>query len=234
MLAKLLVVLFTAALAVAAPVHAGFEMLSFVLTISSFEQTVGDRGSVDLRAIDIEGALGTWTVDIQYDPEIVAAVACDPAEDGVCDLENSSDTVRITGASAGGLTSDTTLATITFECIAVGESPLQLNFLILTIPEIIVEGELIDGAIDCAAGAVTIDGDVDCDGRVTSIDALYILQFHAALMPTLPCPEGADVNHDGRVDSIDAVLILQFGECLIEPWLCGPPGAAMKAKVFAY
>ena len=215
MLAKLLVVLFTAGLAVAAPVHAGFETLTFVLTIGSLEQTVGDRGSVDLRVIDIEGALGAWTIDLHYDPEIVAAVACDPAEDGVCELEHSSDTVRVIGASAGGLTSDTTLATITFECIAVGGSSLQLTLLILSIPEIIIEGEIIDGAIDCAAGDVTIDGDVDCDGRVNSIDALYILQFHAALMPALPCPEAADVNGDGSVDSIDALLILQ---CLA----CGP------------
>ena len=217
MLAKLLVVLFTAGLAVAAPVHAGFETLTFVLTIGSLEQTVGDRGSVDLRVIDIEGTLDAWTVDIQYDPEIVAAVACDPAEDGVCELERSSDTIRVTGASAGGLTSDTTLATITFECIAVGGSSLQLTLLILSIPEVIIEGEIIDGAIDCAAGAVTIDGDVDCDGRVNSIDALFILQFNAALMPALPCPEAADVNGDGRIDSIDALLILQFQDCLICP-----------------
>ena len=218
MLAKLLVVLFTAALAVASPVHAGFEMLSFVLTIGSLEQAVGDRGSVDLRVIDIEGTLGAWTVDIQYDPEIVAAVACDPAEDDSCDLAHSSDTVRVTGASAGGLTADTTLASITFECVAVGGSSLELILQILTIPEIIVEGETIDGAIDCAAaGAPLGDGDVDCDGVVNSIDALYILQFHAALMPALPCPEAADVNGDGGVDSIDALLILQFDACFVCP-----------------
>ena len=216
MLAKLLVVLFTAGLAVAAPVHAGFETLTFVLTIGSLEQTVGDRGSVDLRVIDIEGALGAWTIDLHYDPEIVAAVACDPAEDDVCELERSSDTIRVTGASAGGLTSDTTLATITFECVAVGGSSLQLTLLILSIPEIIIEGEIIDGAIDCAAADHPPRvGDVDCDGVVNSIDALYILQFHAALMPALPCPEAADVNGDGSVDSIDALLILQ---CLA----CGP------------
>ncbi len=64
-------------------------------------------------------------------------------------------------------------------------------------------------------------GDTDCDGEITSIDALFVLQFHAGLTPALPCPGAADVNEDGRVDSIDAALILQFDACpLIEPKFC--------------
>lgn len=53
-------------------------------------------------------------------------------------------------------------------------------------------------------------GDVGCDGLVNSRDALLILQYHAALIDSLPCLENADVNGDGRVNSIDAALTIQY------------------------
>ena len=42
------------------------------------------------------------------------------------------------------------------------------------------------------------------------MDALFILQFFAALLPILPCHQNADVNGSGVVDVIDAALILQL------------------------
>lgn len=53
-------------------------------------------------------------------------------------------------------------------------------------------------------------GDANCSGRANSIDALLILQFSAALIDELACPEAADVDGDGAVLSIDASLILQL------------------------
>ncbi|MCH8993373.1 MAG: S8 family serine peptidase [Chloroflexi bacterium] len=53
-------------------------------------------------------------------------------------------------------------------------------------------------------------GDVNLDSAVTSVDALFIVQFAASLLSSLPCPEGADINNNGTVDVIDAALILQF------------------------
>jgi hypothetical protein len=61
-----------------------------------------------------------------------------------------------------------------------------------------------------AATPVPLMGDVDCGGWVNSIDGLLILQYHAALIGTLPCLSSADVNDDGRIDSIDAALTIQF------------------------
>jgi hypothetical protein len=52
-------------------------------------------------------------------------------------------------------------------------------------------------------------GDADCDQRVTSIDAVLVLQFNASLITALRCQMQADVNHDASVNTIDAVLILQ-------------------------
>ncbi len=51
---------------------------------------------------------------------------------------------------------------------------------------------------------------MDCDQAVNSIDALLVLQWVAALIPTLPCPELADVYPDGQVNAIDAFFILLF------------------------
>jgi hypothetical protein len=55
-----------------------------------------------------------------------------------------------------------------------------------------------------------IRGDANCDTNADSIDALLVLQFNAALIPSLPCPENADYDFDGDIDAIDAALILQF------------------------
>lgn len=216
MFAKVLAFSLVAAVAVISVAHAGSTVISFVLTINSLEQAIGEQGSVDLRATDIDGPLGTWTVDVQYEPETIEAVSCSPSKDSVCDLESSPDTVRVTGASADGLTSDTVLASITFECRSAGMSALALTSQNLSIPELTIDVTTMDGAVVCAEPNFSV-GDVDCDGVVTSIDALLILQFHAGLMLSLPCPENADVNEDSRVDSIDAALILQHESCLICP-----------------
>jgi len=63
-------------------------------------------------------------------------------------------------------------------------------------------------------GGVLI-GDVNCDGLVNAIDALFVLQFIAGLLPAFPCPDAADVDGSGAVTAIDAALILQHAAGLI-------------------
>ena len=58
-------------------------------------------------------------------------------------------------------------------------------------------------------------GDVNEDGRVNSLDALWILFYYVGLVDFVPCPEGADADQDGDIDPIDATLILQFDADLI-------------------
>jgi len=53
-------------------------------------------------------------------------------------------------------------------------------------------------------------GDVNCDGDVSSLDAALVLQYAAAIIDALPCPEAADVDGDGDIDAIDSLLILQY------------------------
>ncbi len=65
-------------------------------------------------------------------------------------------------------------------------------------------------------------GDANCNGGVDSIDAVFILQFSAGLLPSLGCPQNADANGDGVVNSLDAALVLQSAAGLTTS-LGGPP-----------
>jgi hypothetical protein len=59
-------------------------------------------------------------------------------------------------------------------------------------------------------------GDADCDGRVSSLDALLMLQFQAELLVTLPCPRNADVWKNGGIFSLDAFAVLEYVAGLID------------------
>jgi hypothetical protein len=59
-------------------------------------------------------------------------------------------------------------------------------------------------------------GDANCDDAVNATDAVFLLQFGAGLINSLPCPEGGDVNGDGAFDALDATLILQFSAGLLD------------------
>jgi hypothetical protein len=52
-------------------------------------------------------------------------------------------------------------------------------------------------------------GDVNCDG-VSSVDALLLLQFTAALINSFTCPANAYVNADSAANAVDALLVLQY------------------------
>ena len=60
-------------------------------------------------------------------------------------------------------------------------------------------------------------GDVDHNHKLTSMDAMLLMQYKAGLLPadTFFCEECADVNGKTGVNSIDAMLILQFRAGLI-------------------
>ena len=125
------------------------------------------------------------------------------------------------GATASGLTGDSVLARIRFNCDREGVSDLvievrELADATLSDPQPI-SFMVQNGRIACSAQSPVplLLGDADCSGHVDSRDALLVLQFEAALLSSLPCPDLADVNRDGRVDSIDAGLIKQIDAGLI-------------------
>ena len=99
-------------------------------SLSSLMLKVGEQGSVDLLAGNGTEPLGAWDMEISYDPEIVSVVGCRPKQTSLCDEQFEKDSVRVSGASVIGLTGDIILATLTFQCENVGESPLSLTLIV--------------------------------------------------------------------------------------------------------
>jgi hypothetical protein len=194
---------------------------------------VGERGTVDLRALDIGSpGLGAWEIGIVYDDSFLEAVDCDAAAVGknYCNGDFATGRVQVVGATSDGETGDTTLATLTFECDDTGITSLTIVLDELADateggPEEI-DADISHGSIACVERGQFDLGDVDCDGEVDSRDAALVLQFEARLIRALPCQHVADVNLDGEIDAIDAALILQLEAGLIDslPAGAGPSG----------
>ena len=108
---------------------AGFLGFSRVLAqneaigITSESAAPGAQVSVDMSASGIgPPGLGAWTIDIVYDPAVLTAVSCSPAQGGVCNTAYGANTVRVSGASANGVEGDNVLASIEFRCEVEGSS----------------------------------------------------------------------------------------------------------------
>jgi len=98
------------------------------LGIDSGFADVGGQAGLDVNALNVgDPGLGAWSVDVFFDAAIVSAVACTAEQGGVCNPAFAADTVRFTGASAGGLEGTTKLADITFQCNAEGVSDLTIS-----------------------------------------------------------------------------------------------------------
>ena len=133
--------------------------------VSSGGAAAGGTDDVTVAATDIGApGLGAWTLDITYDDSLISAVGCVPEQGGVCNPNFASDTVRITGASAGGLEGDSTLGSITFECgNDGGTSALDLETFTFA-------DATVGGPMDIAGATVT-DGTFSCAGVSGIVDA---------------------------------------------------------------
>ena len=100
-----------------------------LIRIGSSTAVVGEDVTVALEAVDIpaEGALGVWTVDVTYDASVVSLVECNAQLGGVCNPAHGENTLRVTGASAGGLSGTATLAEIAFVCSRAGATDLAVR-----------------------------------------------------------------------------------------------------------
>lgn len=128
------------------------------IVLGSGVGVLGDQVEVDLEAINMHApGLEAWTIDVTYDNTILSAVGCSPGAGGVCNDSFSPNTVRVTGADAGGIEGDVVLASITFSCDSAGVSALTI------IIELLVDATLGDpqpittaiqnGQIECTAAA---------------------------------------------------------------------------------
>ena len=97
----------------------------------------GQRTTVRVTAKALSGTLGAWTVDVSYDRKSVKIAGCKAATGSVCNVAFAEGIVRISGASASGLSGQQTLATLTVEGIGSSDraSPLKLSVETLTSAE---------------------------------------------------------------------------------------------------
>jgi len=98
------------------------------VAIGSSSDVAASQRTVSLRARSITTpGLGAWTIDVEYDPVIVAVVRCSPNSESVCNANFANRVLRLSGAWPG-LEGDTELASLTFRCRGVGGvSDLTLN-----------------------------------------------------------------------------------------------------------
>ncbi len=124
------------------------------VTIDSRTIDVGQEGTVTLAVADFPHLLGAWMIDIEYDPAIVQPVECTAEYGGLCDLEHGPASLRITSASAEGLTGNFVLATVRFTCGAEGSSALSValaNWGVGTVGFGPPPPETLGGSISCVA-----------------------------------------------------------------------------------
>lgn len=198
------------------------------VAIGSLSLDVGKQGSVNLEILNIPSrGVGSWTVDVTYNPAVVSVARCQGLGASVCNPQFVPDAIRVAGATPAPLMGDSTLAIISFQCDREGVSPVRPQVTVLADgtrgdPRQI-DAATKNGSIACGPVAVTpaptrmpVPGDVDCSGAANSVDAALLLQFEAHLLLALPCAHGADIQKDGRMNSLDASLILQFHAGLLD------------------
>ncbi len=112
----------------AAPLAGGTPTVS----VGTIQVGVGGQGTAELVVSGVPAAgVGAWTVDVTYNSGVVSVSECTGLFGGVCNANVGPSLMRITGASAGGIFSTTSLATITFTCNALGTSTTGLNVSLL-------------------------------------------------------------------------------------------------------
>lgn len=204
--------------------------------IESSAASVGQESNVTLFAEGVNPpGLGSWTVDVTYDPSVVTLVSCEAKQGGLCNEAYGNGVFRVAGVSVTGLEGTVDLAHATFQCLSEGRSTLIPTVDVLSDATIgdpqAVEAAIQNGSVTCSADEPTetpevpspppgsdpdkLLGDADCDEDVDSIDAALVLQFGAGLLEVLPCKDDADANQDGTVNAVDAALILQVAAGLL-------------------
>ena len=98
------------------------------VSVSDGSADADGSGDVTVDVLDVGGVgLGAWTIDIEYDSDLLTASDCEAEQGGVCNPEFTDNSVRVTGASEGGLSGDKVRGSITFDCDGEGESDLTIS-----------------------------------------------------------------------------------------------------------
>ena len=185
------------------------------LVYVDFAQTdplaVGEQINVNIRIADGQDVSG-YELTVGFDPtalRYVESMNADylPANAFVTRPVVSNETVHILATSGAEAASESegTLATLTFEVVAIKESTLKLMDVILS------NSAGMSLAVVTKNGRITtielpLTGDVNEDGKVNVLDLTLVASNLTTEEPTTP---RVDVNKDGTVNILDLVLVAQ-------------------------
>ena len=194
-------------------------------TVWSDSGTLAPSGTltipVNVRDLPADRKLGSATVEVHYDPLILAVNACvtNPAKkfDLVSCNFSKPGIVRLSAISSAGVGDGSVLAQIEWKAAkAEGMSALDVQVFTFTdidgVPISVIDQ---DGEVSITQYMV---GDVTCDSGTSSVDALFILQHEVGMRGVAQqCPLPAntlllpacDVNGDGACNAVDALFVLQ-------------------------
>ncbi|MCH7578890.1 MAG: hypothetical protein IIB22_01450 [Chloroflexi bacterium] len=124
------------------------------ISVSTIQVGVGGQGTAELVVSGVPSAgIGSWTVDVSYNSGVVSVADCTGLLGGVCNANLGPSLMRVVGATAGGIFTTSTLATITFTCNALGTSVTGLSVSLLADTDISDPQEyspiVINGSVVC-------------------------------------------------------------------------------------
>ena len=179
--------------------------------------------SLDLTAVG--GSVGSYTVNLSWDPSVafldsISGSGGFPAPTVTHDFR----TATISGTNAAGVSGDAALATLHFHFGA--DAPNKVTsltpvFTVLRTPSSSdLSQNLSVKSIKFATVPGALRGDVNLDGKLTSADALLVLQslVGQTLTGSFRINPNADANCNGKTEAVDAQIILAH--------LVGLPAAA--------
>lgn len=191
-----------------------------IITVDSVAIPAGGTAQTRVRIEQNEPGVGSFRVDVHYDPSSVEVTACAPSPCSIDVLEP--DTVRVNGVSSLGIGGP--VSTLTLEAVASGgQSQLTIDRDTLLVSD--HDGEPVPG-VEVHDGTVQIlqtltQGDVDCSGQITPADAVMVLQAvsGASVRSQQGCSVPGnliggslwgDVNCDDSLDGLDALAIVTY------------------------
>jgi hypothetical protein len=198
------------------------------VSVTSAEAPSGDSVTVSVQGDAGSEAIGAFTIDLVYDPNVAVAREC-ASDIGVCEPGAAENAARAAGVSISGFRGQIEFFEVTFDVIGPAGSSTDLDVRVVELADVqyvdlVPVTEVTDGAIQVSGAS---PGDANCDGDIGSTDALLILRQIAGI-GGVACPGAADVDCDGGLTSVDALWILRYVALLPvnTPDGCAPIGQA--------
>ena len=160
----------------------------------------------------LEGAdVGALTFTVQYDTQKLQYISCSDMVFGMCSENNSTPGTAVFACIDNGVISAGKVCVLTFEVIADTDTQTDIA---LSVSEACNDDNLplyVAGGSWSMEIVKAIPGDLNDDGKITAVDARYVLQSASGARPLDEIQKAvADINGDGKITAVDARWILQI------------------------